>query len=63
MIGKYMTINEVCEFLKISRYLVNKLVDEKKIPKPKRIFNRNLYLKEDILEYVRGNIVMKGRKK
>lgn len=62
MIGKYMTINEVCEFLKISRYLVNKLVDEKKIPKPKQIFNRNLYLKEDILEYVRGNIVMKGRK-
>ena len=62
MIGKYMTINEVCEFLKISRYLVNKLVDEKKITKPKQIFNRNLYLKEDILEYVRGNIVMKERK-
>lgn len=62
MIGKYMTINEVCEFLKISRYLVNKLVDEKKIPKPKIIFNRNLYLKEDILEYVRGNIVMKEGK-
>ena len=62
MFGKYMTTEEVCKFLQISKWSLTKLVNEKKIPQPKKIFNRNVFVKDDILEYLRGNVVMKEGK-
>ena len=62
MFGKYMTTEEVCKFLKISKWSLTKLVNEKKISQPKKIFNRNVFVKDDISEYLRGNVVMKEEK-